>query len=202
MARPRGFDADAALYAAERQFAKSGYAGTSIDDIAEATGLGRGSLYAAFGDKHDLFLRGLANYCERREAEVKEALDGPVDKAMDRLRSFVLSAASMVAKDDDNVGCMASRFAVELGGSDPDAARRIKAEFKTIQIALRVCVEAAQENGDIDPAASSVDLARQLWATARGLEVLAAGGESVKHLEAAARSALAGLPRPETAAVS
>ncbi|MDI5904921.1 helix-turn-helix domain-containing protein, partial [Streptomyces sp. 12257] len=48
MARPRSFDPDHVLHAAERQFRTTGYNGTSVDDISAATGLGRGSLYAAF----------------------------------------------------------------------------------------------------------------------------------------------------------
>ena len=48
MARPRSFDRDHVLHAAERQFRASGYNGPSVDDISAATGLGRGSLYAAF----------------------------------------------------------------------------------------------------------------------------------------------------------
>ena len=56
MARPRSFDPDHVLHAAERQFRTSGYNGTSVDDISAATGLGRGSLYAAFDGKHGVLL--------------------------------------------------------------------------------------------------------------------------------------------------
>ncbi|MFE3271256.1 TetR/AcrR family transcriptional regulator, partial [Streptomyces sp. NPDC059215] len=55
MARPTSYDREAVMTAVERQFRSGGYAGTSVDDIGRAAGLGRGSLYAAFGDKHQLF---------------------------------------------------------------------------------------------------------------------------------------------------
>ncbi|MFE3271251.1 TetR/AcrR family transcriptional regulator, partial [Streptomyces sp. NPDC059215] len=55
MARPTSYDREAVMAAVERQFRSGGYAGTSVDDIGRAAGLGRGSLYAAFGDKHQLF---------------------------------------------------------------------------------------------------------------------------------------------------
>jgi AcrR family transcriptional regulator len=60
--RPPGFDKDRVVQAIERQFRRTGYAGTSVDDIAKARRLGRGSLYAAFGDKGKLYLRTLEAY--------------------------------------------------------------------------------------------------------------------------------------------
>jgi AcrR family transcriptional regulator len=63
MARPRSFDRDHVLHAAERQFRTTGYNGTSVDDISAATGLGRGSLYAAFDGKHGVLLQAMAGFC-------------------------------------------------------------------------------------------------------------------------------------------
>lgn len=62
MARPRAFDIDAALEAALRVFWERGYCGASIDELVRATGVARGSLYAAFGDKDGLFLAALERY--------------------------------------------------------------------------------------------------------------------------------------------
>ena len=89
MGRPRSFDTATVLQAVEEQFRATGYAGTSLDDVAAATGLGRGSIYAAFGDKHELFMRSLTEYCERNEASVAAALDGPDDTALERLHAFL-----------------------------------------------------------------------------------------------------------------
>ena len=65
MARPPSFDRDHVLHAAERQFRTSGYNGTSVDDISAATGLGRGSLYAAFDGKHGVLLQAMNGYYAR-----------------------------------------------------------------------------------------------------------------------------------------
>src|SRR5260370_37523240 len=62
--RPREFDTDAAIERAMGVFWSSGYCGTSLPDLLEATNLSRGSLYAAFGDKHGLFLRALDRYLD------------------------------------------------------------------------------------------------------------------------------------------
>ena len=85
------------LRAVEEQFRATGYAGTSLDDVAAATGLGRGSIYAAFGDKHELFMRSLSEYCERNEASVAAALDGPDDTALERLHAFLLAQATSLS---------------------------------------------------------------------------------------------------------
>jgi len=74
--RPRAYDPEVALMRATDAFWKNGYAGTSLDDIAAATGMNRPSLYAAFGDKQSLYLKALAHYWELRQAEIREALAG------------------------------------------------------------------------------------------------------------------------------
>jgi len=78
MARPREFDVDAALERAMQVFWAKGYESTSLDDLCEATGLGRSSLYAAFGDKHGLCLRALDRYEEGSAARINDALTRPV----------------------------------------------------------------------------------------------------------------------------
>src|SRR5262249_19249611 len=77
MARPRKFDEAQVLRAAMDQFWTAGYAGTSLDNLTEITGLGRGSLYGAFGDKRTLFLRALRDYCCRAIDEWRAKLTGP-----------------------------------------------------------------------------------------------------------------------------
>ena len=76
MARPRSFDRDHVLHAAERQFRTTGYNGTSVDDLSAATGLGRGSLYAAFDGKHGVLMQAMTGHFGRwvrRQVERHEA---------------------------------------------------------------------------------------------------------------------------------
>jgi TetR/AcrR family transcriptional repressor of nem operon len=194
MARPPGFDKQAVLEAAQRQFRKTGYAGTSLDDITAATGLGRGSLYAAFGDKQGLFMEALADYCNRSEQAMLTALSGPDDEALQRLRSFLDRAVQFVFDDDDQLGCMAGRFAIEFGGTDCDADRRIQQDQRVVKQALIECVEAAQRNGDIDSGVNPADLACLLVTISRGIDVVAKAGGSAAEMKAVADSAFACLP--------
>jgi TetR/AcrR family transcriptional regulator, transcriptional repressor for nem operon len=187
MARPPGFDRREVLEAAERQFRKTGYVGTSLDDITAATGLGRGSLYAAFGDKHALFLSALTDYCDRSEAAVAESLRGPDDGALARLRGYLAEALSLVFGDEDHLGCMAGRFAVELADDqDPDAAARIRQDFDAMRGALADCVQAAQRHGDVAPGADPRELATLFLVFARGIDVLARTGSDQRELRAVA----------------
>ena len=74
--RPREFDVDAVLIALMELFWRRGYEGTSLADIVEATGLKKGSLYAAFGDKRDMYLKALAHYDAQRVELVVAKLRG------------------------------------------------------------------------------------------------------------------------------
>src|SRR5258708_31937180 len=72
--RPREYDADKALAGAAECFWKHGYAGTSLDELASATGMNRPSLYAAFGNKHDLYLKTLRRYRDESRDTAKALL--------------------------------------------------------------------------------------------------------------------------------
>src|ERR1700681_4918141 len=72
--RPRAYDPEVALAKARNAFWQTGYAATSLDDLSEATGMNRPSLYAAFGDKRDLYLKTLAYYRNQSRALARGVL--------------------------------------------------------------------------------------------------------------------------------
>src|ERR1700730_534574 len=113
MARPRQFDEERVLQAARQQFWSTGYAGTSMDAIAAATGLGKGSLYGAFGDKHQLFLRVFDAYCADIANAVERHLDGPDDQAFERLAAHVRAVAANTAADTAHRGCLLAKGTAE-----------------------------------------------------------------------------------------
>jgi len=201
MGRPRSFDTATALQAIEEQFRSTGYAATSLDDVAAATGLGRGSLYAAFGDKHELFMRSLSEYCERTEASVAAALDGPDDTALERLHAFLMAQAQ-VGAGGTGATCMATKFAVELDEQDPEARARVAQTFAALERRLRDCILAAQRNGDIEPSVEADLLAKLVATTTRGLDVMARAGQRADELESVAEAAFRSLPLTRTLADS
>lgn len=197
MARPRKFDEGEVLRAARDQFWSTGYAGTSVDDVLTATGLGKGSLYGAFGDKHQLFLRVFDGYCTDLVDQVRQSLDGPDSMAYDRLRSLVMATVAATAGDTDHCGCLLAKGTAELAGQDPAVAARALRTFEDLEDLLLGCLEKAQEHGDIEPDADPRALAGLLLAVLRGIEALDKAGKSEASLRGIAAAALATLPRPQ-----
>jgi TetR/AcrR family transcriptional repressor of nem operon len=197
MARPRSFDTETALSAAIDQFRATGYAGTSLDAIGEATGLGRGSLYGAFGDKHELFVRTLEDYCLRQQTAIASQLNGTDEQALGRLHAF-LSRAARVGVDEHNRSCVATKSSVELENRDPAAAQHVSKLFTSIRDALTECVRAAQRNGDLDPTADSSQLADLIFTITRGLDVLSRTTDR-ETLRQVADSAFRSLPLTQSA---
>src|SRR3954464_5735413 len=86
--RPRGFDTEAAVERAMGVFWSRGYHATALPDLLRATKLSRGSLYAAFGDKHTLFLRALDRYIADAMTRIHIELDAR-KTPVEGLRAFL-----------------------------------------------------------------------------------------------------------------
>ncbi|GAA1599912.1 TetR/AcrR family transcriptional regulator [Kribbella karoonensis] len=204
MARPRSFDRDHVLHAAERQFRTAGYNGTSVDDISAATGMGRGSLYATFDGKHGVLHQAMSVYFTRLAQGAPKALAGPDESAMERLHAYLLRAVHGVplaadvppAPDRAAAACFAAKMAMEVGASDSEVKRLANDCFSVLMTAVADCVRAAQRNGDLDPDADPDDLAYLLLTIVRGTDVVGAYGHSPARLTSIAESAFALLPRP------
>jgi TetR/AcrR family transcriptional repressor of nem operon len=195
MARPRSFDADQALTAARDQFWSTGYAGTSIDEVAAATGLGKGSLYGAFGDKRALFLRVFDEYCAAVTTATRDALGGPDADAFARLCDHLHAVADATAADTELRGCFLANSTAELANRDEAVATRARQTFADLRQLIADCIVAAQRVGDIAADAEPGALASMILAVLRGIEALGKGGCSRAELRAAAETAVALLPR-------
>jgi AcrR family transcriptional regulator len=196
MARPRNFDEQKVLGIARDLFWSTGYAAARVDDIAEATGLGKGSLYGAFGDKHQLFLRVFDDYCTSITEAVRLALDGPDAGAYERLRAHVLAVADATAADACRRGCLLAKGVSELADHDPAVAARARKTFEELDALVASCIAAAQRAGDISPDADPARLSGLVLAVLRGIEALGKGGSSPDSLRAIAETAVAVLPVP------
>jgi len=196
MGRSRSFDESEVLAAAKDQFWSNGYAAARVDDIAAATGLGKGSLYGAFGDKHKLFLRVFDDYCAGLIEAVRRALEGPDAGAYERLRAHVLKVANATASDVCLRGCLLAKGTAELSGQDEAVVATARRTFTAIEQLISSCIAGAQRAGDIKQDADPARLAGLLLAVLRGIEALGKGGSSPDSLHAIAETALALLPRP------
>jgi AcrR family transcriptional regulator len=196
VARPRGFDETTVLRRARDRFWSTGFAGTSLDEVAAATGLGKGSLYGAFGDKRQLYLRVFDRYCaEITEATVR-SLTGPDEGAYARLRAHVLAVAEATARDTGHLGCLLANGTAELAGQDPAVADRARRTFEALEDAVVECIQQAQRQGNVDPAADARRHGLLLLAVLRGIEALGKARINEQSLRSIAEAALDTLPRP------
>jgi TetR/AcrR family transcriptional repressor of nem operon len=196
MARPRSFDEADVVRSARNQFHRSGYAGTSLEDLCRVTGLGKGSLYSSFGDKHDLFMRAFDLYCREVVAEARADLSGP-GPAYPRLLQHIRAIAKATVADRKRIGCLLAKGSAELSGSDPEVAGRALATYADLHGALADSLAAAQREGDLAPTADPNRLAALLLAVLRGMEALGKSGAQPQFIHDVAEQAIALLPRPE-----
>ncbi|MFK4071738.1 TetR/AcrR family transcriptional regulator [Streptomyces sp. NPDC029674] len=193
MARPRSFDEERALDAAMRAFWVNGYEATSTQDLCEATGLGRSSIYNTFTSKHELFRRSLNRYMEMMNAGQVEILEDVELSATERVRALltrVIDGEFEHREGGHSIGCLTVNTTVELAGRDPEAARMLERDLATRLTALRATIRAGQLAGDITSARDADTLARYVNAVIGGMRVSAQGGADRAALQAVADTAL------------
>jgi TetR/AcrR family transcriptional regulator, transcriptional repressor for nem operon len=183
MARPREFDADDALERATRVFWTKGFEQTSLDDLCAATGLGRSSLYAAFGDKRALYLRALARYEERSVARIAKAFEGRTLRQ--GLEAFLAGLIDDIVAGPGRSGCFIGNCAAELARLDRTAAARVRASLERIEAAFKEVLESEPALG-----ARLDALARFLTAGIQGLRLVGKANPERAALEDIARTML------------
>lgn len=193
MARPRAFDEDQVLHAVREQFWTAGYAATSLSDLMQVSGLGKGSLYAAFGDKHQLFLRVLQDYTEANHNQMRTVLqDTP--RAIDALRSVI--EAPIQDGPGDSVprrGCLMANSTCELGLADPDVLTHAHQTYETSTAMIAECIVRAQEERTLPSGTDPIVLARAILAAQQGIMFMSRTGLDSATLTATARELTAHL---------
>lgn len=170
MARPREFDEERVLEAVMDAFWRNGYEGTSAQDLVDATGLGRGSLYAAYGSKDGLFEQALLRYRMRSQARVDQLRQpGP---AMGRLRELLVGIVDADLGATERRGCLATNSAIELAGRDPRIAELVRQCFSILMRGIEETIRRGQEAGEIRANADAAVLALFVFNALQGLRVL------------------------------
>ncbi|MEU9750182.1 TetR/AcrR family transcriptional regulator [Streptomyces niveus] len=196
MARPRKFDEDRVLLAVRDEFWDKGYAATSLEDLLRVSGLGKGSLYGAFGDKHHLFLRILRDYDNANLLMLRERLESAT-RGIDLVREFLLSPAADPTGVVARRGCLLANSNAELATSTPEVAAEARRSYDTITTLLTEALERAQREGDLALDADPAESARTVLVAQLGLIALGRTGMDIDTLTAAARSTLTRLlPAP------
>lgn len=187
MGRPREFDEDAALTKIMDVFWAKGFEGTTLNNLVTATGLRKGSLYAAFGDKRAMYLKALALYD-------RTAIDGAVrlltgtGAPKKRISEFLQSAIDAVAVQKDRRGCFLCNASVDQAVLNPAAEHAVKVSLGRLGRALEEVLSRLPA-GSIDDARPHAE-AQHFLSVYFGLRVLATAGHPVRALKEAKKTAL------------
>jgi TetR/AcrR family transcriptional repressor of nem operon len=196
MARPKEFEPMAVLDAAIELFRRQGYEATSIQDLVDAMGIHRGSLYDTFGDKHDLYLAALDRYDQRKYEETCALLGAPGSKIAAFHRLFANIIDQTVAYGGNTFGCLITNSSVERAPLDPSSAERAARNFTRTEALYIETLTEARAEGEIVAADEELRaLARFLISSAKGLRVTAKAECRQETLEDIARVALSVLDR-------
>ena len=188
MARPRKFEEERALDAAMRAFWEDGYEATSTQELCEATGLGRSSIYNTFRSKRDLFEMALTHYMDARTANIIETLEDARRPVRERLRTILEWAVD--PDPDDPAGCLVVNTMVELAPRDPEIAERLRRDHRRRLGALRAAVQDGIRSGEIDRGKDPLALAHFVISTVSGMRVAARGGADRRTLTSIADTAM------------
>lgn len=180
--RPREFDYDQVLDAAIRQFTLTGYHGSSISLLSQATGLTAGSLYKAFNDKRSLFLAALTRYVDINNQRLENALAAAGD-GMQHIRILLDHYLANSSGETGRLGCLVVTSASELASGDPEIAAQIARLMKRYQQRFLRYLQQGIADGsvraDLDPQAT----ASLLVAVSQGLRVLGKSGFSLQQAD-------------------
>jgi AcrR family transcriptional regulator len=185
MGRPREFDEDEALAKIMDVFWEKGFEGASMSDLETATGLRKGSLYAAFGDKRAMYRKSVALY-DRTAIDDSVAVLTGGDAPERRIGKFLQAPIDAVAVAKDRRGCFLCNASIDQAAVDPETQRTVTGSFERLAGKLeKVLSELGTTNNSRRRAA-----AQHLLSVYFGLRVLAKAGQPVRMLKAAREAAL------------
>ena len=181
--RPPNYLADVALSQAIKAFWQAGFAGTSLDDLAAMTGMNRPSLYGAFGDKHDLYMKALAHYWSAGRAAMAEALapERPIRAALRAVYAEALDIYFPPAGSPR--GCFLVGTATTEAMRDPEVRAYLDGAFREIDEAFEARLRLAIERGELQPATDAATFARLAGAVLHSLAIRSRAGASRVELE-------------------
>lgn len=170
-------------------FWSRGYHGTALPDLLQATKLSRGSLYAAFGGKHALFLRALDLYIAEALARIDVEL-GPRHAPVDGLRTFLAGYVDRTSGARGRRGCLLVATAMELAGHDTDVEDRIRSFFKAMEAKAAAAFARAKVAGELATGVEPASAARILVCFVEGLRVVGKTGPTRAASQATADALL------------
>ena len=188
--RPRAYEPDVALGKALDLFRRDGFAATSLDDLSAATGMNRPSLYGAFGDKRELFIKTYERYRADARAAMQDVFKGewPIRQRLKRI--YMVALDIYLAGEGGPRGCFTVMTAGSEAMADPDIRRMVLDGLSELDKAFASSFRIAKEKGELPDSADSAALAQLASATIHTIAVRARAGVPRGELEAIVKSAI------------
>jgi TetR/AcrR family transcriptional regulator, copper-responsive repressor len=188
--RPRAYEPDVALGKALDLFRKDGFAATSLDDLSAATGMNRPSLYGAFGDKRELYIKSYARYrADAREAMLEIFRDEmPIRERLARI--FAVALDIYLSGESGPRGCFTVMTAASEAVFDPDIRAMVLEGFLELDKAFANCFRQAKEKGELSASADPIVLAQLASATIHTIAIRARAQVPRGELEAIVKGAI------------
>jgi TetR/AcrR family transcriptional regulator, copper-responsive repressor len=189
--RPRAYEPDVALARAMDVFWRDGFAATSLDTISAATGMNRPSLYAAFGDKRDIYVKAYERYRERARERMAEIFTSDLPVGAMLRNVYAIAIDMYVSGEDGPRGCFTVMTATSEAVFDPAIRELAVTGLTEMDRAFARLFKAAQAKGELPAAADPAMLAQLASATIHTLAVRARVRTPRKELDAIADAATA-----------
>jgi AcrR family transcriptional regulator len=188
--RPRAYEPEIALGKALDLFRKGGFAATSLDDLSAATGMNRPSLYGAFGDKRELYIKSYQRYRNDAHAAMKDLFrdELPIRERLERI--FAVALDIYLSGDAGPRGCFTVMTAASEAVFDPDIRAMVLEGFSELDKAFVACFRLAREKGELPASADPEVLAQLASATIHTIAIRARAGVPRKQLEAIVKGAI------------
>jgi AcrR family transcriptional regulator len=188
--RPRAYQPEIALGKALDLFRKDGFAATSLDDLSAATGMNRPSLYGAFGDKRELYIKSYARYrADARDAMIEIFRDEmPIRKRLQRIYAVALDI--YLSGEAGPRGCFTVMTAASEAVADPEIRAMVLEEFTELDKAFAACFRLAKEKGELPASADPAVLAQLASATIHTIAIRARAGVPRRELETIVKGAI------------
>src|SRR6476469_3104038 len=188
--RPRAYEPGIALGKALDLFRKQGFAATSLDDLSEATGMNRPSLYGAFGDKRELYIKSYQRYREDARASMVEIFrqEMPVRRRLERIFASALNI--YLSGETGPRGCFTVVTAASEAVGDPDIRAMVLDGLTELDKAFASCFRRAKEKGELPESADPVVLAQVASATVHTIAIRSRARVPRKDLEAIVKGAI------------
>lgn len=181
--RPRAYEPEVALGKALDLFRRDGFAATSLDELSAATGMNRPSLYGAFGDKRELYIKAYTRYRADARAAMADIFSTELPIKARLKRIFAVALDIYLSGEQGPRGCFTVMTAASEAIADPDIRAMVLDGFTELDRAFAACFRIAKQKAELPASADPETLAQLASATIHTVALRARAGVPRRQLE-------------------